>query len=126
MTELLMTAWDGAGALPPLMSVARALVERGHNLRVLGDPVLRKDVEAAGAEHIQWTRAPHRKTRSRESLFINDWTPEGFAAMRDNLAIGPAAAFAADVRDELERRPAAAVLTEMFLSNWEDACGNGD
>ena len=115
MTELLMTAWDGAGAVPPLMSVARALVERGHNLRVLGDPVLRRDVEAAGAEHIPWTRAPHRKTRSRESLFIDDWTPAGFAAMRDNLAIGPAAAFAADVRDELERRPAAAVLTEMFL-----------
>ncbi len=115
MTELLMAAWDGAGAVPPLMSVARALVERGHNLRVLGDPVLLSDVEAAGAEHIAWTRAPHRKTRSRESLFINDWTPEGFAAMRDNLAIGPAAAFAADVRDELERRPADAVLTELLL-----------
>ena len=115
MTELLMAAWDGAGAVPPVMSVARALAERGHNLRVLADPVLRSDVEAAGAEHIPWTRAPHRKTRSRDSLFINDWTPEGFAAMRDNLAIGPAAAFAADVRDEMERRPAAAVLTEMFL-----------
>ena len=115
MTELLMAAWDGAGAVPPLMSVARALVDRGHTLRVLGDPVLQSDVEAAGAEHLPWTRAPHRKTRSRESLFIQDWTPEGFAAMRDNLAIGPAAAYAADVRQELERRPAAAVLTEMFL-----------
>ena len=35
-----------------MMSVARALVERGHDVRVLADPVLRADVEAAGAEHV--------------------------------------------------------------------------
>ena len=39
MTDLLMTTWDGSGTTPPLMSVARALVERGHSLRVLADPV---------------------------------------------------------------------------------------
>jgi MGT family glycosyltransferase len=115
MTDFLMAAWDGAGAVPPLMSVARALVERGHGVRVLGDPVLRPDVEATGAEHVSWTRAPHRKTRSRETLFIEDYGPAGFGAMRDNLAVGPAAAFAADVREELERRPAAVVLTELLL-----------
>ncbi len=115
MTGLLIAAWDGAGAVPPLMSVARALVERGHDVRVMGDPVLRPDVEATGAEHIPWKRAPHRKTRSRQSLFIEDYGPAGFGAMRDNLAVGPAAAFAADVREELERRPAAAVLTELLL-----------
>ncbi len=115
MGDLLLTAWDGAGAVPPLMSVARALIERGHSVRVLGDPVLRPDVEALGGEHISWRRAPHRKTRSLETLFINDWGPAGFGAMRDNLAVGPAAAFAADVREELERRPADAVLTELLL-----------
>lgn len=115
MSDLLLTAWDGAGAVPPLMSVARALVGRGHRVRVQGDPVLRREVEALGAEHISWRRAPHRKSRSLETLFINDWGPSGFAAMRDNLAVGPAAAFAADVREELERRPADAVLTELLL-----------
>ena len=114
MSELLMAAWDGAGATPPLMSVARSLVARGHHVRVLADPVLRRDVEAAGAVHVPWTRAPHRATRSLETLFIPDWV-DGFPAMRDNLAVGPAAAFAADVREELERRPAAAVLTEALL-----------
>ena len=49
MTEFLMTTWDGAGTTPPLMSVARALVQRGHHVRVLADAVLRPDVEAAGA-----------------------------------------------------------------------------
>lgn len=119
MTHLLMTTWDGSGTTPPLMSVARALVERGHSLRVLADPVLRPDVEATGAEHVSWTRAPHRLVRSPRNHFVRDWgnldPGEGFARLRDELAVGPATAFAADVREELARRPAAAVLTELLL-----------
>jgi MGT family glycosyltransferase len=118
MTELLMTTWDGGGTTPPLMSVARALVGRGHRLRVLADPVLRADVEATGAEFVSWTRAPHRQERNYGDHFVRDWggdPAEGFARMRDALALGPAAAYAADVREELERRPAAALLTELLL-----------
>lgn len=117
MTQFLMTAWDGAGAMPPLMSVARALVARGHGVRVLADPVLRSEVEATGAEHLDWTRAPHRATADRESHFVRDWAggPEGFAAMRDNLAVGPAAAFAEDVREELARKHTDCLLTELLL-----------
>ena len=118
MTDLLMTTWDGGGTTPPLMSVARALVARGHRLRVLADPVLRADVEATGAEFVSWTRAPHRLERSYGDHFVRDWgvdPAEGFARMRDRLALGPAAAYAADVREELERRPAAALLTELLL-----------
>jgi UDP:flavonoid glycosyltransferase YjiC (YdhE family) len=118
MTELLMTTWDGAGTTPPMMSVARALVARGHRLRVLADPVLRADVEATGAEFVSWTRAPHRRRRGYGDHFVQDWCAdpaEGFGRMRDALALGPAAAYAADVREELERRPAAALLTELLL-----------
>ena len=118
MTELLMTTWDGGGTTPPLMSVARSLVARGHRLRVLADPVLRSDVEVTGAEFVSWTRAPHRRERNYADHFVRDWDgdpAEGFAQMRDALALGPAAAYAADVREELERRPAAALLTELLL-----------
>lgn len=117
MTQILMTTWDGAGATPPLMSVARALVDRGHGVRVLADPVLRLEVEAAGAEHLSWTRAPHRTSRDLAGHFVRDWEagPEGFARMRDRLAIGPAAAFAADVREELDRRATDVLLTELLL-----------
>jgi MGT family glycosyltransferase len=118
MTELLMTTWDGGGTTPPLMSVARGLVARSHRLRVLADPVLQADVEATGAEFVSWTRAPHRPERGYGDHFVRDWgvdPAEGFARMRDALALGPAAAYAADVREELERRPAAALLTELLL-----------
>jgi MGT family glycosyltransferase len=118
MTDLLMTTWDGGGTTPPLMSVARALVARGHRLRVLADPVVRADVEATGAEFVSWTRAPHRHERNYGDHFVRDWDVDpakAFAQMRDALALGPAAAYAADVREELERRPAAALLTELLL-----------
>ena len=118
MTELLMTTWDGGGTTPPLMSVAGALVRCGHRLRVLADPVLRADVEATGAQFVSWTRAPHRRDRNYGDHFVRDWgsdPAEGFARMRDALALGPAAAYAADVREELERLPAAALLTELLL-----------
>jgi MGT family glycosyltransferase len=117
MTEILITTWDGAGTTPPLMSVARALVDRGHNVRVLADPTLRAEVAAAGAEWLGWKRAPHRTSAGLDGLFVHDWEPgpAGFAAMRDQLAVGPAASFAADVREELEARRPDVMLTELLL-----------
>jgi MGT family glycosyltransferase len=117
MSEILITTWDGAGTTPPLMSVARALVARGHNVRVLADPVLRAEVDATGAEQISWTRAPHRTSAGLEGIFLRDWEagPAGFAVMRDELAVGPAARFAADVREQLEARRPDLILTELLL-----------
>lgn len=114
-SKILLAAWDGAGCVPPLISVARALVSRGHDVRVIADPVIAAAAEQAGARHVPWTRAPHRKERSPESWFIDDLGPDGFAGMRDNLAVGPAAAFAADVREEIERERPDLVLAETLL-----------
>ncbi|QZY30312.1 glycosyltransferase [Nocardioides coralli] len=113
--KILLAAWDGAGCVPPLLSVARALVERGHDVRVIADPVIADAARAVGARHVSWTRAPHRTVRSRESWFIDDLGPEGFAGMRDNLAVGPAAEFAADVRAEIDRERPDVVLAETLL-----------
>lgn len=117
MTEILLTTWDGAGVTPPMMSVTRALVRRGHDVRVLADPVLRDEVEATGAAYVPWTRAPHRASEDFDSHFVRDWVagPQAFERMRDNLAVGPAAAYAADVREEITRRRPECVLTEGLL-----------
>jgi MGT family glycosyltransferase len=84
---------------------------------VLADPVLRPEVEATGAEHLCWTRAPHRTKPGLDGLFVRDWEagPDGFGVMRDELAVGPAAEFAADVREELEARRPDVLLTELLL-----------
>lgn len=115
--DILVCLWDGAGCTPPVLSVARALRDRGHAVRVLADPSLAADVSAAGLEHRPWTRAPHRTTSTPDSHFVCDYEagPEGFGRIRDRLSVGPAAAFAADVLEELGRHPADIVLSEVLL-----------
>ena len=110
---------DGGGTVPPETSVIRALVDRGHDVRVLADRVLAPDVETTGAEHIPWDRAPQRPNREPGTEILQDWdtkTPfEAFARVRDGIMVGPADLFAADVRAELRRRPADAVVATFFV-----------
>jgi MGT family glycosyltransferase len=117
--HFLLCLWDGGGNLPPALSVARALVARGHTVTALADRVLAGEVTAAGAEHVEWTRAPQRLSTDPATYLIHDLearTPLGeFARGRDGLLVGPAADFAADVVEELRRRPADVVLADMFL-----------
>src|SRR5215204_3559021 len=110
---------DGGGSVPPDASVVRALVDRGHDVRVLADRVLAPDVATTGAEHIPWTTAPQRPDLGPTSMVINDWdakTPqEAFVRVMDGVMTGPAQQFADDVRAELRRRPADAVVSNFFL-----------
>jgi MGT family glycosyltransferase len=110
---------DGGGTVPADTSVIRALVARGHDVRVLADRVLAPDVATTGAEHIPWNRAPQRQDLDPQSVIIRDWdtkTPfQAFARARDGVMIGPAALFAADVRAELQRRPADVVVGNLFV-----------
>jgi MGT family glycosyltransferase len=110
---------DGGGTVPADTSVIRAMVERGHDVRVLADRVLAPDVEATGAEHVPWNRAPQRANLDPLSMIVDDngaKTPfEAFARIRDDVIVGPADRFAADVRDELRRRPADVVVGNFFV-----------
>jgi len=110
---------DGGGTVPADTSVIRAMVERGHDVRVLADAVLAPDVEPTGAEHIPWDRAPQRPNLDPQSVIMQDWdtkTPfEAFGRVRDGAMVGPAGLFAADVRAELQRRPADVVVGNFFV-----------
>ena len=110
---------DGGGTVPADTSVMRALVERGHDVRVLADSVLAPDIETTGAEHVPWERAPQRRDLDPQSVIMRDWdtkTPfQAFARVRDGAMTGPAALFAADVRAELQRRPADVVVGNFFV-----------
>src|SRR5215213_5203156 len=118
MSRFLFTLWDGGGNSPPVLSVVRALVQRGHDVRVIADPVLREGVLATGARHLVWTTAPQRATCTEPEI-LRDYearTPLGETArLRDNLIIGPAPKFAADTVAELRRERADAVVSEVLL-----------
>ena len=110
---------DGGGTVPADTSVIRAMVDRGHDVRVLADRVLAPDIASTGAEHVVWDRAPQRPNLDPQSVIMKDWdakTPfEAFGRVRDGAMVGPAALFAADVRSELQRRPADVVVGNFFV-----------
>jgi MGT family glycosyltransferase len=110
---------DGGGTVPADTSVIRAMVERGHDVRVLADRVLAPDLETTGAEHIPWERAPQRESLDPQSTIMKDWdtkTPfQAFGRVRDGAMVGPAGLFAADVRAELRRSPADVVVADFFV-----------
>jgi len=117
--RILFAITDGGGTVPADTSVIRALVARGHEVRVLGDRVLEPDIAATGAELIPWETAPQRAGLGAKEMVVSDWaakTPLGaFAAARDGLMTGPADRFAHDVRAELRRAPADLVVANFFL-----------
>ncbi|MCA1705928.1 MAG: glycosyltransferase [Actinobacteria bacterium] len=105
--RFLFVMGDGGGNVPPQLGLARRLVSRGHEVRVLTEPCVADDVRAAGASYVSLTKAPHRSHRSPASDFVRDFdakTPIGaLAAFRDRVIFGPAHAFAQDTMAEIER-----------------------
>ena len=120
--RFLMTLWDGGGNGPPELSVARRLVERGHQVHVLADPTLAGAAEASGCEFSQWQKAPHRTTLEVSDDLLTDWELEDpldvLRRLRDQLMSGPASAFAADTARAIEAFRPDAVLpdTQLFGS----------
>lgn len=118
MSGFLIALSAGGGNVPPTLSVAKALLDRGHQVRMITDPVLEPEVSAIGAEFVPWTTAPHRFDLDPSTDLAKDWeakTPMGsLARSRDGYFCGPARAFADDVRAEIERQPVDAAAGEML------------
>lgn len=130
MSRILITLWDGGGNSPPVLSVARALVDRGHDVRVLADQSLGDAVVRAGARHLPWSTAPQRQSEDPGTEFIRDFearTPLGATArLRDRLLVGAAPAFAIDTVTEIRREPTDAVISEnLLLGSQIAAAGAG-
>jgi UDP:flavonoid glycosyltransferase YjiC (YdhE family) len=117
--QFLFVDWEGGGNLPPALTIARRLIERGHTVRFLSEPCNREAIESTGSAFVSYVYAPHRGNKRPESDFICDWearTPfEAFARTRERLMFGPASAYAQDVLEELAAHPADAVAVDFPL-----------
>ena len=116
MNFLFTTAHMG-GNVSPILPILRRLAERGHGVRLMSDDVNREDADAVGAEFAGWKRAPNRPSKSRE-FDPPDWSVsdrEGLRMVAGFLA-GTALPYAADTREELQRKPADLVVNfDMLL-----------
>jgi UDP:flavonoid glycosyltransferase YjiC (YdhE family) len=111
--KYLFGTWDGGGNLQPELAVASRLVGRGHEVRFLGHRSQEVAVEGAGCGFRAFERAPDADLTYPDATV--NLGPKLHAQLRERLFFGPAAAFAADVLDELDRDPADAVAVDCML-----------
>ncbi|HYE46904.1 MAG TPA: nucleotide disphospho-sugar-binding domain-containing protein [Caulobacter sp.] len=124
--RFLFTTWEGGGHFPPMLSLARRMIDRGHDVRLICDEASRADAEAVGVPFRAWTRAPNRLDRSNEGDIVRDWEAadpaEGFARLLRNLVTGRALDYARDLIEELDRAPADLVVSSEMLMGVMAAC----
>jgi MGT family glycosyltransferase len=110
-----------SGNAPPQLAVTRRLVERGHEVRVLGHRAARERIEGTGAEFVEFRRAlPDMDMALPESDSLRDWeahTRLGAALrVRDNLLVGLLLDTARECAELLKSRPADVVVLDWMLS----------
>jgi MGT family glycosyltransferase len=106
--RFLLVSWGTSGNLAPLLTAGRQLRQRGHHVRVMADPAMRDEVKAANFEFVTWRHAPTGKAADPTDISdIADWIRR--------VCFDPAADYAMDVRDEIKRTSADAVLSIDIL-----------
>jgi MGT family glycosyltransferase len=119
MTRYLLTTWEGGGCVPPELGLARRLIARGHQVRVLACPAVEPAARAAGCEFSPWVTAPHKHSLAPEEDIMRDWEFKNifklFAHVLDVFLCGPADKFAADTLAVLDKHPADVVLNDMLM-----------
>lgn len=115
MKRFLFVMVEGGGNVPAQMSIARRLGTRGHEVHILADPAVECEALRAGCRFHNFVRAPQQNMRDRLADTIRDWEPAFPPAqvrrIGERLMFGPAAAYAGDVIDTVERvRPDALAI----------------
>jgi UDP:flavonoid glycosyltransferase YjiC (YdhE family) len=114
--RFLMAVIDGGGTLPPALGLAAELVRRGHSVEVLADPTGERSARTAGCGFTPWRTAPHFDSVADQTALIADMErgspARQFAVARDQLLLGPAAAYAADLTAAIADRSPDALLVE--------------
>lgn len=108
MTSYLLVTWDGAGNQLPTLGITRALVEAGHDVRLLGHNTIRQRCGDAGA---CFRDLPQPK--GWDEMDNPDDTEAEIKLLLDTLCLSDP--IAAAVADELHHEPADVVLVDCML-----------
>jgi UDP:flavonoid glycosyltransferase YjiC (YdhE family) len=108
MSRFLIATWDGAGNLAPALGIARTLVDRGHDVRLMGHRTIAERCGDVGTRFVPL---------SQGELWDAMDDPGDFEAeirlLIDELCFSPT--IAGDLAKELDREPADAVLVDCML-----------
>ena len=114
MGSYLIVTWDGAGNLVPTLGITRTLVERGHDVRVLGHDTIAELCSDVGARFV-----PLSQGEGWDAMENPDDFEAEMRLMIEELCFS--STHAKDVARELDREPADAVLVDHMLFTAIDA-----
>lgn len=107
MSRILFVTWDGAGNLVPTFGLARALTEKGHDVRLLGH----RTIQERCGEH-GWRFRPFRHTPDFDSTAPTDIETE-MQSLGRQLFFNPSVVL--DVQEELRREPSDVLIVDCML-----------
>ena len=111
--RFLLTSWGNPGNLNPFLTAARRLRQRGHHVRILGEPTHREETAKAGFDALAWRRPapPVLPGNIGDDPVWNE-----INLLVTQIMFGAAIDYAADTIDALRNEPADAVLTNDLLA----------
>jgi UDP:flavonoid glycosyltransferase YjiC (YdhE family) len=108
MGRYLIVTWDGAGNLVPTLGITRQLVERGHDVRMLGHDTIADLCGDVGARFVQLTQA-----QGWDAMDDPDDFEAEVKLLIEELCFSTTIAW--DLARELDQEPADAVLVDCML-----------
>ena len=108
MSRYLIVTWDGAGNLVPTLGITRTLVERGHDVRMIGHDTIAERCGDVGARFVPLTQG-----QGWDAMDDPDDFEAEMKLMIEELCFSTT--IARDLAQELDREPADAVLVDSML-----------
>jgi MGT family glycosyltransferase len=116
--QFLLAVIDAGSTVPPALSLAAELVQRGHQVRVLADPTVESSARSAGCTFAPWHEAPHFNSRSEQMAMITaleaDNPYRAFRAVKDYAGKAMSSRFARDVVSTVRNFPVDAILADAL------------
>ncbi len=115
MYRFVICAQPFAGHINPALPIARALVERGHDVRLLTGSTYRERVEATGARHVAPTHAPDLDGEDVDAAFPERTRLKGLDQFRFDIStvfLKPMPAQVADLEELLAAEPTDVLLCD--------------
>jgi MGT family glycosyltransferase len=119
MSRFLFATWEGGGHVQPMLLAAKGLLDAGHEVLAISDACNAADAAALGAPFQAWRTAPSRFDRDPQTDPLKDWLATSpFDVIRrlvEGVICGPAAAYAADAVEAIERFAPDVVVSQELL-----------
>lgn len=110
MNVLLVTI-EGGGNMPPVLSLIRQLVDRGHRVTVLAEPCLKELILKAGATFVAF-KAYFTRTDRNEDIF-QDWKSRNNSF--ENIIFGPARMVVQETLENIKTCKADVLVVDVLL-----------